>query len=110
MRRFSARSVIARSIFFCWSLLVLMLATSLVAQPLRVGALTDAVLERWMITTTDMKPYAQLLEAMHPGEAEAKAFEVLSAAEQDQQVKVFLTAHKVYDKTTALVKAQGWQS
>lgn len=89
---------------------MLMLAVSVVAQPLRVGALTDAVLERWMITTTDMKPYAQLLEAMHPGEAEAKAFEALTAAEQDQQVKAFLAANKVYDKTTLLVKAQGWQS
>ena len=101
--------LIARSTF-CVSLLVLMLAASVLAQPLRVTPLTHSVLERWMITTTDMKPYAQLLEAMHPGEAEAKAFEGLSSAEQDRQVNAFLTTHQVYDKTTALVTAQGWQS
>lgn len=103
---------ITRSSFFSASLLIFMLAASAQAQPLRVTPLTPAVLERWMVTTTDMKPYAELLEAMHTTEAEAKAkaFEALSAFEQDQQVKDFLTAHKVYDKATAVVKAQGWQS
>lgn len=101
---------ITRSSFFSASLLIFMLAASAQAQPLRVTPLTPAVLERWMVTTTDMKPYAELLEAMHTTEAEAKAFEALSAVEQDQQVKDFLTAHKVYDKATAVVKAQGWQS
>lgn len=99
---------ITRSSFFSASLLVFMLTASVHAQPLRVTPLTPAVLERWMITTTDMKPYAELLEAMHTTEAEAKAFEALSAVEQDQQVKDFLTAHKVYDKATAVVKAQDW--
>lgn len=78
------------------------------AQPLRVRMLDNDTLNRWMITTTELKPYSELLESINATEEEAIAFEAMSPAKQDQKITDYLKSKDAYDVMTQLVKKHGW--
>lgn len=95
-------------VFLLCSLFVFSVGVS--AQSLLIKPLDSDTLNRWMQTTQSIKPYATLLDAMHATEAEALAFEALSAPQQDKQVNAFLKQKQLDITLNALVTAQGWKS
>lgn len=88
----------------------LLVSTTAIAQPFFKKSLNDEILNRWMITTNEIKPFSELLDSMHKTETEALAFEALTTLEQDKKVQEFLVQHQVEKKMTALVKSRGWKS
>lgn len=88
----------------------LLLNTMVIAQPFLAKGLNNDTLDRWMLTTSDIKPFSELLDSMHKTQVEALAFEALTAFEQDKRVNEFLALHHRGEKLAAVVKARGWAS
>jgi hypothetical protein len=97
-----------RKIYF--AVYVLLIVSGMSAQPLLAKPLNEDILNRWTVTTTELKPFAELLGAVNASEEEAIAFEAMSDKQQDKKVKAFLIKNKVYDQTTRIVKQHGWKS
>jgi hypothetical protein len=65
---------------------------------------------RWMQSNRDMAPIVQRIDAMNSSDAELKAFEALSAVEQDQKIDALLTSEKVLESASLLAHKHGWKS
>lgn len=95
-------------IHFAAYLLLIMVGVS--AQSSLAKPLNEDILKRWMVTTNELKPYAELLGAVNANEQEAVAFETMPDKQQDKKVKAFLIKNRVYDQTTKIVKKNNWKN
>lgn len=66
--------------------------------------------QRWMHSNRDMASVLQVLDAMHADDEAMKAFESLSAPEQDKKIDAALAQHNMQVQAKAIAARHGWQS
>lgn len=65
---------------------------------------------RWMQTNRDIAPIVQAVDSMHATDAELKAFESLSALEQDQRINALLKSNQLMQSANQITHKYGWKS
>ncbi len=67
-------------------------------------------LARWMQTNRDIAPIVEVVSSMHASDAELKAFEGLSATEQDQKIDEVLKSNNLQQAANQIAQKHGWKS
>lgn len=80
------------------------------AQLLPNATLNTQSLQRWMQTNRDIAPIMQALDTMNTTDKEIKAFDALSAAEQDKKIDALLTSKNLQDLAQQIIQKHGWKS
>lgn len=65
---------------------------------------------RWMQTNRDIAPIVHAVDSMHATDAELKAFESLSALEQDQRINTLLKSNQLMQSANQITQKYGWKS
>lgn len=108
MRYFVFRS---NAISLCIFLVSLVISCYTQAQFI-VGAqhptLSVTLLDRWINTNIQIKSYANVISDMLPTANEAKAFEQLTAPEQDRLVNQYLQKKGLFEPLNTNIKKLGW--
>ena len=95
----------------CITALMLMLCASANAQLLPDNkTLNIQSVERWMQTNRDIEPMVQVVDSMNATEAALKAFETLSAPEQDQKINELLKSKNLLESANQITQKHGWKS
>lgn len=65
---------------------------------------------RWMQTNRDIALIVQAVDSMNNSEAALKAFDALSAVEQDQKINELLKNQKLMESAKKITQKYGWKS
>ncbi len=97
---------------FCLSAFVLMgFAGWVNAQLLpNNNTLNAQSVQRWMQTNRDIAPVMQAIDTMNSTDTEIKAFEALSAAEQDKKINALLKSKNLQEMANHIIQKHGWKS
>ncbi len=100
-----------KKIFVCMcSMLLIVITGAAHAQLLPNASLNTQSVQRWMQTNRDIAPIMQAVDSMNTTDAEVKAFDALSAAEQDKKIDSLLASKNLQDLAKQVVQKHGWKS
>ena len=74
------------------------------------SALNAQSVQRWMQTNRDIAPIVQVVDGMNSTDADIKAFDALSAAEQDKKIDALLKTKNLQDMANHITRKHGWKS
>jgi hypothetical protein len=95
----------------CMTLILLLCCTSASAQLLPDNkTLNTQSVQRWMHTNRDIAPVVQVVDTMNATETALKAFESMSATEQDQKINEVLKAQNLLESANQITQKYGWKS
>lgn len=66
--------------------------------------------QRWMQTNRDIEPFVQVVDSMNASEADLKAFDALSPAEQDKKIDALLKSKNLFETAHQVTQQHGWKS
>lgn len=95
----------------CMSGVMLVLCVSTHAQLLPDNkSLNAQSVQRWMQTSRDIESLVQVVDSMNATDADLKAFDALSAAEQDKKINDLLKSKNLLEGANQLTQKHGWKS